>query len=117
MDNFEDDDKRNITISRLAVNRSPSSALQCGRYGRGSKGWCSRCSGPAAIAPRQMKLAGYGKASHKSVKSHASKFFMDDRVRAAVREVAEREIAICEPELLALTWTSLAMRAFLRATG
>jgi hypothetical protein len=45
------------------------------------------------------------------------KFFMDDRVRAAVREVAEREIAICEPELLALTWTSLAMRAFLRATG
>jgi len=52
MDNFEDDNKRNITISRLAV-----------------------------------------------------------------REVAEREIAICEPELLALTWTSLAMRAFLRATG
>ena len=37
--------------------------------------------------------------------------------RLAVREVAEREIAICEPELLALTWTSLAMRAFLRATG
>jgi phage terminase small subunit len=52
-----------------------------------------------------MKLAGYGKTSHKSVKSHASAFFRNERVRAAVREVAEHEIAVCEPELLALTWS------------
>jgi phage terminase small subunit len=69
-----------------------------------------------------MALAGYSTKSHKSLKSHASAFFRNERVRAAVREVAEHEIAIAEPELLALTWkiardVGTAPRDRLRAVG
>jgi len=51
-----------------------------------------------------MRLAGYGHKTAASFKSHASSFFQQDNVRAAVREVAEREISLAEPELLALVW-------------
>jgi len=56
------------------------------------------------VRTEAMRLAGYSTKSAKSLKSHASAFFRNERVRAAVREVAEHEIAIAEPELLALTW-------------
>jgi len=52
----------------------------------------------------EMRMAGYSQKSAKSIKSHASSFFQQDNVRAAVREVAEREISLAEPELLALVW-------------
>jgi phage terminase small subunit len=69
-----------------------------------------------------MALAGYSTNSHKALKSYASAFFRNERVRAAVREVAEHEIAIAEPELLALTWriardVGTAPRDRLRAIG
>jgi phage terminase small subunit len=71
---------------------------------------------------KAMAIAGYSTNSHKSLKSHASAFFRNERVRAAVREVAEHEIAIAEPELLALTWriardVGTAPRDRLRAIG
>jgi len=56
------------------------------------------------VRTEAMRIAGYSQKSAKSVKSHASYFFRQERVRAAVREVAEHEIAIVEPELLGHVW-------------
>jgi hypothetical protein len=49
-----------------------------------------------------LRAAGY-KAKPASLHVLASRIFADDRVRAAVREVAARMIEIAEPELLATT--------------
>jgi hypothetical protein len=49
-----------------------------------------------------LRAAGY-KAKPNSLHVLASRIFADDRVRAAVREVAARMIEIAEPELLATT--------------
>ena len=50
-----------------------------------------------------LRIAGYKADNPNSLKSHAWKIFHDDRVRAAVREVAARMIETCEPEVLAVT--------------
>src|SRR5262249_25629054 len=49
-----------------------------------------------------LRAAGY-KAKPNSLHVLASRIFADDRVRAAVRELAARMIEIAEPELLATT--------------
>jgi hypothetical protein len=49
-----------------------------------------------------LRVAGY-KAKPNGLHVLASRIFADDRVRAAVREVAARMIEIAEPELLATT--------------
>lgn len=68
-----------------------------------------------------LRLAGYV-ATPKSMKVMASRIFGDDRVRAAVREEAGRQIDVIEPELLAILreiMTSPAEKAAdrLRAVG
>jgi hypothetical protein len=49
-----------------------------------------------------LRHAGY-KANGNGIYVTASRIFADDRVRAAVREVAAQQIDIAEPELLATT--------------
>jgi hypothetical protein len=52
---------------------------------------------------KALRLAGYALAKHNSLKVTAHRIFADDRVRAAVREVAGQNIDIAEPELLGTT--------------
>lgn len=47
-----------------------------------------------------LRIAGYKADNLNSIKATAWKVFADDRVRAAVREVAIRYIDLAEPELL-----------------
>jgi hypothetical protein len=49
-----------------------------------------------------LRQCGYG-GSPKNLNSHASKFFSDRRIRAAIKEECLSRIDICEPELIALT--------------
>lgn len=51
-----------------------------------------------------LEIAGYKADNRNSIKATAWKIFHDDRVRAAVREVAGRMIETSEPELLATTF-------------
>jgi hypothetical protein len=51
-----------------------------------------------------LRLAGYKSDNRHSLKATAWKIFHDDRMRAAVREVAGRMIETSEPELLATTF-------------
>jgi hypothetical protein len=51
-----------------------------------------------------LELAGYKATNRNSIKATAWKMFHDDRMRAAVREVAGRMIETSEPELLATTF-------------
>jgi hypothetical protein len=50
-----------------------------------------------------LRLAGYKADNLNSIKSTAWKIFHDDRMRAAIREVAGRMIETAEPEVLAVT--------------
>jgi hypothetical protein len=51
-----------------------------------------------------LPLPGYKSDNRHSLKATAWKIFHDDRMRAAVREVAGRMIETSEPELLATTF-------------
>lgn len=55
---------------------------------------------------KALKLAGYSQ-THNAMKVSASRIFADDRVRAAIREQASRNIDIAEPEMLATTMSIL----------
>ena len=52
---------------------------------------------------KALRLAGYTVPKHNSLKVMAHRIFADDRVRAAIREVAGHNIDIAEPELLGTT--------------
>jgi hypothetical protein len=51
-----------------------------------------------------LEIAGYKSDNRDSIKATAHKMFADDRMRAAVRELAARMIETSEPELLATTF-------------
>jgi hypothetical protein len=56
---------------------------------------------------KALRLAGYTVPKHNSLKVMAHRIFADDRVRAAIREVAGANIDIAEPELLGTTMAIL----------